>query len=158
MEQKIFSALTAMLNAFPQTANDKELTLRTFEAALRGVSSQAVAEAAERYIKGDVPEQSLTFAPSIAEFVKQAKFVDGVIPMRNRPRLVHDREWKPQEDPATRARMGFKMNVLSAGIAHNAVGRVSKANERGLEEMVALAQEWGVTVPDEVWRQLGKAA
>lgn len=158
MNQNSYMAVTAMLNAFPQSAGDIKALMLTYEKALTGVSDQAIIEAAERYIKGDVPEQSLTFAPSIAEFVKQAKFVDGVIPMRNRPRLVHDREWKPQEDPATRARMGFKMNVLSAGIAHNAVGRVSKANERGLEEMVALAQEWGVTVPDEVWRQLGKAA
>lgn len=158
MNQNSYMAVTAMLNAFPQSAGDIKALMLTYEKALTGVSDQAIIEAAERYIKGEVPEQSLTFAPSIAEFVKQAKFVDGVIPMRNRPRLVHDREWKPQEDPATRARMGFKMNVLSAGIAHNAVGRVSKANERGLEEMVALAQEWGVTVPDEVWRQLGKAA
>lgn len=76
MEQKIFSALTAMLNAFPQTANDKELTLRTFEAVLRGVSSRAVTEAAARFVSGLVAGQSVTFAPSVAEFALEARRID----------------------------------------------------------------------------------
>lgn len=76
MEQKIFSALTAMLNAFPQTANDKELTLRTFEAVLRGVSSRAVTEAAARFVSGLVASQSVTFAPSVAEFAQEARRLD----------------------------------------------------------------------------------
>lgn len=76
MEQKIFSALTAMLNAFPQGANDPELTLRTYEAVLRGVSSKAVTEAAGRFVSGRVPSQSVTFAPSVAEFAQEARRLD----------------------------------------------------------------------------------
>lgn len=71
---------------------------------------------------------------------------------------ANDIEARKEPSNAERARMSFKMALLSAGVAHGAVQRVSKANERGLEELVALGQEWGVAVPEEVWRQIGKAA
>lgn len=54
---------------------------------MRDVTSQAIIEAAQRFTAGDVPEQSRTFAPSVAEFVQQARFVAQVIPIRNSPRL-----------------------------------------------------------------------
>lgn len=74
--------------------------------------------------------------------------------------LVPGNDDEPRKEPtnAERARMGFKMSILSAGISHGVVHRVSQANEAGLEELVALGQEWGVPVPEEVWRQIGKAA
>lgn len=78
-------------------------------------------------------------------------------PMGSLPEVPRGGDWE-REPPLTVARMGFKMSVLSAGIAHGAVSRVAQANERGLEDLVALGQEWGVEVPEEVWRQMERAA
>ena len=128
-------------------------------AALRDVTSQAVIEAAQRFTCGDVRDQSRTFAPSVAEFVQEARRIADLIPYRGRqmlPAPVH----RPHryDDAGTRVRMGFKMQVLSAAIALKAVDRVKEANERGLEDMVALGQEFGVPVPEELFEQLRSAA
>lgn len=61
--------------------------MATYEAALRDVISQAVIEAAQRFTCGDVTGQSRTFAPSIAEFVQEARRIADLIPYRSRPRL-----------------------------------------------------------------------
>ena len=45
------------------------------------------------------------------------------------------------------------MAVLSAGIARQEVDKVRQANERGLEDLMALAQSWGVPIPDSLWGQ-----
>lgn len=87
MDQKAFLAITAMLNGFPQGNANPDLTMATFEAALRDVTSQAVIEAAQRFTCGDVTGQSRTFAPSIAEFVQEARRIADLIPYRDRPRL-----------------------------------------------------------------------
>jgi hypothetical protein len=159
MDQKAFLAVTAMINAFPQAAaSNPDLTMATFEAALRGVTSQAVIEAAQRFTCGDVPGQSKTFAPSIAEFVQQARFVADVLPMRGRPALPApggDYVSNSRDTPEARIRMGFKMSVLSAGVAMGKVDMVAEANKRGLEDMIGLGQQWAVTIPEDLWSQVG---
>lgn len=62
-----------MLNSFPQRAGNLDLLLRTFEEALRGFGDEIVSAVAVKFTKGEVPSQSLTFAPSIAEFVNAAR-------------------------------------------------------------------------------------
>lgn len=61
--------------------------MQTYEAVLRDVSSQAVTDAAKRFMNGDVPGQSKTFAPSVAEFVQEARNLEEYIALRNRPRI-----------------------------------------------------------------------
>jgi hypothetical protein len=76
-----------MLNAFPQGNANPDLTMATFEASLGSASSAAVIEAAQRFTAGDIPGQSRTFAPSVAEFTQEARKVEEAIQLRNRPRL-----------------------------------------------------------------------
>lgn len=57
----------------------------TYEAVLSGLSPQAVTEAAQRFTMGDVPGQSKTFAPSVAEFVAEARKRQEYIDMKARP-------------------------------------------------------------------------
>jgi hypothetical protein len=87
MEQKTYLALTAMLNAFPQGSSNPDLTMRTFEAALADCEDEAIVKAASRYTTGDVPEQSLKFAPTIPEFVQQVRKCQEFIDLASRPRL-----------------------------------------------------------------------
>lgn len=127
----------------------------TYDQALFGVSDQAICETAQRFTCGEVKDQSRAFAPSVAEFVQEAKRWAGLIPFRNRPALPAPIRSEPHrfDDRATRIRMGFKMQVLSAAIALKAVDRVAEANKRGLEDMIALGREWGVQIPDELFEQ-----
>jgi len=57
-----------------------------------------------------------------------------------------------------RARMSFKLSVLSKAIDLKQVDLVAEANARGLEDIVALAQRWGVEVPGSIWAQLEAGA
>ncbi len=65
--------IARMRNSFAQTGDNPDLTRDTYKLALQDLSSQAVIEAAQRFIMGDVQGQSKTFAPSIAEFVQEAR-------------------------------------------------------------------------------------
>ncbi len=48
----------------------------------------------------------------------------------------------------------MKFAILVVGLERREVERVAVANKRGLEDMVALAQEWRVPVPEAVWQLL----
>lgn len=153
MDQEAYLAVAAMLNGFQGNGNP-DLTMATYEAALRDVTSQAVIEAAQRFTCGDVAGQNRTFAPSIAEFVQEARRIADLIPYRNRPRLPPPPEAPRQHfSREHRTRMGLKMSLLSAGLERRQVTRVSEANRRGLDDLKALAQEWGVPIPEELWSQ-----
>lgn len=61
--------------------------MATYEMALRGLSSQAIIEAAQRFTMGEVQGQSKTFAPSVAEFVTEARQRQEYIDLKAKPRL-----------------------------------------------------------------------
>jgi len=87
MDQRAYLAVVGMLNAFPASNSNPDLTMGTYEAVLQGISPQAVTEAAQRFTMGDVSGQSKTFAPSIAEFVTEARQRQEYIDLKARPRL-----------------------------------------------------------------------
>lgn len=130
--------------------------LLTFDQALTGVHDQAIQGAAANFIAGKVNGQSLTFAPSVAEFCSEARRTP-VSAYRALPAPRQVDSWEPQPKEH-RIRMGFKMSMMSAGLALREVDRVAEANRRGLEDMIALAQEWGVPVPEELWQQVRAVA
>lgn len=87
MDQRAYLALTAMLNAFPQTGGNPDLTMGTFEAVLASASSQSIIEAAQRFSSGLVEGQSMKFAPSSAEFAAEVRKRQEFIDIKSRPRL-----------------------------------------------------------------------
>lgn len=129
----------------------------TFDKALTGIADQAIIEAASNYVAGKVSGQSLTFAPSVAEFCTEARRTP-VSAYRPLPSPSYREPFKHDDKP-TRIRMGFKMSVLSASLGiTGGPDRVAEANRRGLEDLIALGQEWGVPVPDELFQQVKSAA
>jgi hypothetical protein len=89
VNQTAFQALTAMLNAFPQSATvDRRALLLTFEEDLKAISDLAIVETAQRFRRGEIPDQNKTFAPSIAEFKTAAENQMDLILLRSRPRLA----------------------------------------------------------------------
>lgn len=137
--------------------NDLRGLLLTYDEDTTGVPDQAIIEAAGRFRRGEVAGQNKTFAPSIAEFCTEARRIAELLPYRGMISLPkqYSHTFVPRDDPQTRARMGFKMSVLSASMdVKNGADMVSEANKRGLEDMIALGQTWGVPVPDELWAQV----
>jgi len=149
MNQKSFQAITTMLNSFPQSPADLRALLLTYDQALDGVSDKAIEKAALAFISGQVEGQNKTFAPSVAEFCSEARRTPYLV---NRQAPVSYLPHK-HDDPSTRVRMGFKMAVLSASIGMGKVDLVADANRRGLDDIIALGQQWGVPVPEEIWAQ-----
>lgn len=88
MGPKAEEAIAAMLNCFPQTSQNYALLLATLDKLCAGKSDRAIIEAAERYAGGKVHNQSLTFAPSGPEFVKEVERRQEFIDLRERPRLT----------------------------------------------------------------------
>jgi len=72
MQKQALAAIATLLNSFPQRAGNPDLLLRTFEEALSGTPDEIVCEVARKFVKGEIEGQSLTFAPSVAEFTKAA--------------------------------------------------------------------------------------
>lgn len=127
----------------------------TYEEDTTGIPDQAIIDAAGRFRRGVVEGHNKTFAPSIAEFCAEARRTPVAA---FRPIQFHREPFK-HDDKATRIRMGFKMSVLSAGLGiAGGPDRVAEANRRGLEDLIALGQTWGVPVPDELFEQVKSAA
>lgn len=84
-----------MLNAFPQgAASNAEVLLRTYEAVLADSLPEAVVKAAQRFTTGKVPNQSMTFSPSVAEFVAEVERQEEYISIKARPRIAAP-EYRP---------------------------------------------------------------
>jgi hypothetical protein len=82
------------LNSFPQRAGNHDLLLRTFENALDGFTDEIICDTARKFVCGLVEGQSLTFAPSVAEFVKAAR---DLIEVRKAGTLTYRGEELPRE-------------------------------------------------------------
>lgn len=139
-----------MMNAFPAGSEDTELRLRAIDDVTRGVPSDAVCEAARRFTGGMVDGQNARFAPSAAEFAQEARRLADLLKYRNRPALPKPKEddWTPQPKEH-RERMGFKMSMLSAGLARDGgAAMVAEAHRKGLPHLIELARAWNVPVPD----------
>lgn len=133
----------------------------TYDEDTNGIDDQAIAETAQNFRRGAVEGQHKTFAPSVAEFCIEARRLAKLLPFRGKQALPPPSKYQPHrhDDLKTRIRMSFKMSVLSASFAlKGGPDMVAEANRRGLEDMIALGQQFGVPVPEELWDQIKTAA
>jgi hypothetical protein len=73
MDHQAFKELTRMLESFPQTSGNPDLTVSAYELAVNGLSSQAIIEACQRFVSGSVEGQSMDFAPAPPRFGQEAR-------------------------------------------------------------------------------------
>ena len=127
--------IARMQNSFAQTHADPDLTKQTYKLVLQGLSSQAVIEAAQRFVMGDVEGQSKTFAPSIAEFVAEARKRQDIIDTLARPRLaargyVQSGHLRPFEILRQKALTKFQdCPIIKENVSHTEFMAMSKARE-----------------------------
>lgn len=116
MNQAAEDAITAMLNCFPQTSQNYELLFETLDKLCASQTDQAVIRAAGRFAAGDVPEQSMKFAPSGPEFVAEVRRQQEFIDLMARPRLP-----PPAYRPGPLAPFQIRTQRLYAEHAHREV-------------------------------------
>jgi hypothetical protein len=124
----------------------------TYSQALTGVPDQAIAETVRRFVTSQVPGQSATFAPSVAEFVREARRVpiDRVsLPKPERELSVDD---------AAKARLRLKMPMYRYATECNLMPQLDAANRAGFSAMIALADRWGIPIPEELLALPGDVA
>lgn len=149
MEQKAFLAITAMLNSFPQQgATDGETLLKTYSAVLRDTGSQAIIEASQRFVTGEVAGQSKTFSPSVAEFYTEVRRIDELLPYRNRPALPSPAKTERQMSASEGQRMRLKVPMWRYAFEHGLINQLAEANRTGMAAMIVLATNWGIPVPE----------
>jgi len=115
-------AIAAMLDGFHMKPNDASLTISTYEAATRGISDEAIIEAAANFLRGDASRQAdMRFAPTVPAFVQEARLVERVIPlreqMRNQPMASRVAEEPFRRSPEQRARIKALHDQFSATYA-----------------------------------------
>ena len=93
-------AVTRMLNAFPPTTDDFNLLLDTYEQQLAAVSTEAVERSVRRFLAGEVDGQSKKFAPTIPEFMEEARDSQRYVDLLNQPRVAGPRiTYRPEPEP-----------------------------------------------------------
>lgn len=87
MNQAAAKAIGRLFDAFPQSSGNPDLTLDTFDRILEGVPDEIIIDTVKRFLAGAVADQSLRFAPSIAEFSREARRIADMRSFAARPRL-----------------------------------------------------------------------
>jgi len=87
MQQRAYLELTRLLDTFPQTSGNPDLTMSAYELAVDGLSPQAIIEAAQRFIAGTVEGQSMDFAPAPPRFAQEVRSRQELIDLKAKPRL-----------------------------------------------------------------------
>lgn len=97
MDQRALQEISLLLNAFPQGRDtDAKALLYAFKVALEGISAQVIADTARKFLRGEVAGQDTKYAPSPAEFAREArrrqKFIDDI----NTPKLARRQDAEPE--------------------------------------------------------------
>lgn len=77
-----------MMNSFKSSGEDIELRMRVLADRLNGIPPQAIIAACRRFEDGEVDGQSKRNAPTVPEFVQEARKQQEYIALRDRPKLV----------------------------------------------------------------------
>lgn len=125
--------------------------MSAYELAVSGLSSQAVTEAAQRFIAGVVEGQSMDFAPSPPRFVHEARRRQEFIDMKATPRLPAPTPYLPGPLAPFQIRRERKrmenahLPVLFEDISYDEFRALSKARQIpvGAKWIAALATVFG---------------
>ncbi|MEH2700560.1 hypothetical protein GFL93_12720 [Rhizobium leguminosarum bv. viciae] len=97
-----------MLSGFPASAGtDADVQLRAYLMAVGGIEPEALARAAQRFMRGEVATHNNAFAPSCAEFAEECRFQQMSIAAERRPRIEPAPETPQEKVPA------YKLELLN---------------------------------------------
>jgi hypothetical protein len=79
--------IVRLLECFRQTQGNTQLLLDTFVQHVAPFSDEAVTRAVRQFLSGDVHGQNLRFAPSVPEFIAEARRCQQILDIAARPTL-----------------------------------------------------------------------
>jgi hypothetical protein len=85
--------------------------------AVGGIEPEALARAAQRFMRGEVGGHNRSFAPSCAEFAEECRFQQMSIAAERRPRIEPPEE-KPQEKVSA-----YKLELLNEALKGNQIAK-----------------------------------
>jgi hypothetical protein len=157
--------LLVLFAAYPEPWNDRtaehagdlaQAKVSAYMLGLEGLPSWAIEQTVKEFIQGkiDRPTRRKGALPTVEEISAEARVHverEGSKQRAETARVEQLAERKQEFPEEHRVRMGFKMSMLSMGLARREVEKVAVANARGIDDMIALAQEWRVPVPESLW-------
>lgn len=157
--------LLVLFSAYPEPWSDKgaehagdlaQARVSAYMLGLEGLPSWAIEQTVRDFIQGkiDRPARRKGALPTVEEISAEARLHVDREASKQRvetARLEQIAERKAEFPPEHRERMGFKMSILSKGLELRQVEKVAEANARGLDDMMALAQQWRVPIPESLW-------
>ncbi len=165
---EIAEQLHLLFSAMPmQAGSDPKTALTGYLIALQNRPLWAIEEAVKRFLRGEVAGASKKFCPrppELAEIV--ADVLSPIVMAREADAKQEAEQRRKQEQVAQRtvefsdehrAKMKFMFAVLAKGLALQEADRVARASafgigtKRGIEEMMALGQEWSIPIPETMW-------
>lgn len=151
MNQESYQALTKMLNAFPKQSADLRALLLTYDEDTTGIPDAAIVEAAQRFRTGLVDGQKLDYAPSTALFYTEARRIASLLPHRGRQALPAPPKPERHKTQSETARLRLKVPMWQYAYERGLMDKLDRANRQSFAAMVALATEWGIAIPDELF-------
>jgi hypothetical protein len=140
--------LKVLFNALPfQRGTDPQVVTLAYVEALRGFTAEAITEGIRKFLRGDCQDVSPKFVPTPPELARIVR--SAVVPSR----IPAERQIAPyrQSTPGERARMRLKMPMFAFAWSAGRMDELERANREGFEAMAALAQSWGIPVPEELF-------
>lgn len=159
--------LLLLFSAYPEPYSDKSAgqhdkmmaaRVSAYMLGLEGLPGWAIEQAVKDFIQGRVerPARRKGQLPTVEELSTEARgYVEQEASRQRSEQLRREQlAERPSEfSDAHRTRMKFKMSLLSAAYCnpHDRIDRLVEANRTGMDELMALAQEWKVPIPEELW-------
>jgi hypothetical protein len=157
--------LLVLFSAYPEPWSDRnagkadELSnakVSAYLMGLEGLPGWAIEQTVRDFIQGKIerPARRKGALPTVEEISTEARVYVEKEASRQRFEAARreQAEARRSEFPEEhRERMGFKMSLLSVALSRQEVEKVAEANTRGLDDLMALAQQWGVPVPESLF-------
>lgn len=145
---EISSALQVLFDALPfQRGTRNDNVAMAYIEALRGMTAAAIAEGIRKFLRGDCQDVSPRYIPTPPELARIVRTT--VVPSR----IPEERRIAPfrQSDGNEKARLRLKVPMWRYAFERGLMDKLDRANRQGFGAMVALATEWGIPVPDDLF-------
>lgn len=159
--------LLLLFSAYPEPYSDRNAgrademmaaRVSAYMLGLDGLPSWCIEQAVKDFIQGRVDRSAGRRGklPTVEEVSSEARIHlerEASRQRAERSRRDQIEERKSDFSDTHRDRMKFKMNLLSAAWCSPSerIDRLAEANAAGMDELMALAQEWNVPIPESLW-------
>jgi len=146
---EISEALQHLFDAnlpFQRAAKVENVAMAYIE-ALNGSTVDAIHAGIRKFLGGHCQDVSPRYIPTPPELARIIR--SSVVPSR----IPEERRIAPfrQSDGNERARLRLKVPMWRYAFERGLMDKLDRANRQGFGAMVALATEWGIPVPDELF-------